>query len=146
MAVLDILPACVSSVYFMYDKEWDKFSFGKVAMASLLLFSNSWGDSWAHYAKFRLLARWPMRVHPVWATCTWVFISTLALKCGIRVNMHLHTSLILYVSCSSCWMFTYMFHNEGRIHMAWTWNMSPTLRRTPIRMLFESSTLVVGWQ
>jgi len=30
MAVLDILPKCVSSVYFMYDKKWDEFSFGKV--------------------------------------------------------------------------------------------------------------------
>ena len=30
MAVLDILPACVSSVYFMYDKEWEKYSLGKV--------------------------------------------------------------------------------------------------------------------
>jgi arginine-tRNA-protein transferase len=30
MAVLDILPYCVSSVYFMYDKAWEQFSFGKV--------------------------------------------------------------------------------------------------------------------
>lgn len=30
VAVLDILPSCVSSVYFMYDKNWEKFSFGKV--------------------------------------------------------------------------------------------------------------------
>lgn len=32
MAVLDILPGCVSSVYFMYDKNWDKFSLGKVGI------------------------------------------------------------------------------------------------------------------
>ncbi|KAK0491001.1 arginine-tRNA-protein transferase [Armillaria novae-zelandiae] len=31
MAVLDILPHCVSSVYFMYDKTWEKFSLGKVS-------------------------------------------------------------------------------------------------------------------
>ena len=31
MAVLDILPNCVSSVYFMYDKEWEQFSLGKAA-------------------------------------------------------------------------------------------------------------------
>jgi arginine-tRNA-protein transferase len=30
MAVLDILPNCVSSVYFMYDDTWEKFSLGKV--------------------------------------------------------------------------------------------------------------------
>ncbi|KAK2466134.1 hypothetical protein APHAL10511_001776 [Amanita phalloides] len=31
MAVLDILPHCVSSVYFMYDKKWEHFSFGKLS-------------------------------------------------------------------------------------------------------------------
>ncbi|KAL0070867.1 Arginyl-tRNA--protein transferase 1 [Marasmius tenuissimus] len=31
MAVLDILPSCVSSVYFMYDDEWDAFSLGKLS-------------------------------------------------------------------------------------------------------------------
>ncbi|KAK0206531.1 arginine-tRNA-protein transferase [Desarmillaria ectypa] len=31
MSVLDILPHCVSSVYFMYDKTWEKFSLGKVS-------------------------------------------------------------------------------------------------------------------
>lgn len=30
MAVLDILPYCVSSVYFIYGKAWEHFSFGKV--------------------------------------------------------------------------------------------------------------------
>ena len=30
MGVIDILPNCVSSVYFMYEKKWEKFSFGKV--------------------------------------------------------------------------------------------------------------------
>lgn len=30
MAVLDILPNCVSSVYFVYDKAWEKYSLGKV--------------------------------------------------------------------------------------------------------------------
>ena len=30
MAVLDILPNCVSSVYFMYDVLWDHYSLGKV--------------------------------------------------------------------------------------------------------------------
>ena len=28
--MLDILPGCVSSVYFMYDPQWERFSFGKV--------------------------------------------------------------------------------------------------------------------
>ncbi|KIY46622.1 hypothetical protein FISHEDRAFT_46915 [Fistulina hepatica ATCC 64428] len=31
MAVLDILPSCVSSVYFMYDKTWERFSLGKLS-------------------------------------------------------------------------------------------------------------------
>lgn len=30
MAVLDILPSCVSSVYFMYNNNWERFSLGKV--------------------------------------------------------------------------------------------------------------------
>jgi arginine-tRNA-protein transferase len=30
MGVLDILPSCVSSVYFMYDPAWEKYSLGKV--------------------------------------------------------------------------------------------------------------------
>lgn len=30
MGVIDILPACVSSVYFMYDATWARFSLGKV--------------------------------------------------------------------------------------------------------------------
>jgi len=31
IGVLDILPGCVSSVYFMYDKRWEKFSLGKIS-------------------------------------------------------------------------------------------------------------------
>ncbi|KAL1681640.1 arginine-tRNA-protein transferase [Schizophyllum commune] len=31
MAVLDILPNCVSSVYFMYDNDWREFSLGKLS-------------------------------------------------------------------------------------------------------------------
>ena len=31
IGVLDILPACVSSVYFIYDNDWEEFSLGKVA-------------------------------------------------------------------------------------------------------------------
>ncbi|KAJ3573884.1 hypothetical protein NP233_g2158 [Leucocoprinus birnbaumii] len=31
MAVLDILPYCVSSVYFIYDKAWEQFCFGKIS-------------------------------------------------------------------------------------------------------------------
>ncbi|KAL1739129.1 arginine-tRNA-protein transferase, partial [Schizophyllum fasciatum] len=31
MAVLDILPKCVSSVYFMYDNDWQAFSLGKLS-------------------------------------------------------------------------------------------------------------------
>ncbi|KAJ7283769.1 arginine-tRNA-protein transferase [Mycena rebaudengoi] len=31
MAVLDILPNCVSSVYFMYDQAWEEFSLGKLS-------------------------------------------------------------------------------------------------------------------
>lgn len=30
MGVLDILPECVSSVYFMYEKDWERLSLGKV--------------------------------------------------------------------------------------------------------------------
>ena len=31
MAVIDILPHCVSSVYFMYDSKWERFSLGKLS-------------------------------------------------------------------------------------------------------------------
>lgn len=31
VGVLDILPRCVSSVYFMYDVEWEEFSLGKLS-------------------------------------------------------------------------------------------------------------------
>jgi arginyl-tRNA--protein-N-Asp/Glu arginylyltransferase len=31
MSVIDILPSCVSSVYFMWEKEYEKFSLGKVS-------------------------------------------------------------------------------------------------------------------
>ncbi|KAF8913802.1 arginine-tRNA-protein transferase [Gymnopilus junonius] len=31
MGVIDILPKCVSSVYFMYDKTWERFSLGKLS-------------------------------------------------------------------------------------------------------------------
>jgi arginine-tRNA-protein transferase len=31
IGVVDILPACVSSVYFMYDTAWEKFSLGKLS-------------------------------------------------------------------------------------------------------------------
>ncbi|KAJ7904373.1 arginine-tRNA-protein transferase, partial [Mycena olivaceomarginata] len=31
LGVIDILPSCVSSVYFMYDPEWEKFSLGKLS-------------------------------------------------------------------------------------------------------------------
>jgi arginine-tRNA-protein transferase len=30
MGVIDILPSCVSSVYFMWEKEYEKFLLGKV--------------------------------------------------------------------------------------------------------------------
>lgn len=35
MAVLDVLPKCVSSVYFMYDTHWEWLSLGKVQYFSL---------------------------------------------------------------------------------------------------------------
>ncbi|EPQ59316.1 hypothetical protein GLOTRDRAFT_125622 [Gloeophyllum trabeum ATCC 11539] len=31
MGVIDILPGCVSSVYFMYDKKWEQYSLGKLS-------------------------------------------------------------------------------------------------------------------
>lgn len=31
MGVIDILPSCVTSVYFMWEKEYEKFSLGKVS-------------------------------------------------------------------------------------------------------------------
>ncbi|KAH8830854.1 arginine-tRNA-protein transferase [Flagelloscypha sp. PMI_526] len=52
MAVLDILPSCVSSVYFMYDKEWEEFSFGKISAlreCSLAQELNNAGISELHY-------------------------------------------------------------------------------------------------
>ena len=30
MGVIDVLPNCVSSVYFMYEKKWERHSLGKV--------------------------------------------------------------------------------------------------------------------
>lgn len=37
MSVLDILPTCVSGVYFVYDKAFERFSFGKVTTAVQLV-------------------------------------------------------------------------------------------------------------
>ena len=31
MSVIDIVPKCVSSVYFMYEKKWENFSLGKAS-------------------------------------------------------------------------------------------------------------------
>ena len=31
MSVIDVVPKCVSSVYFMYEKKWEKFSLGKAS-------------------------------------------------------------------------------------------------------------------
>ncbi len=31
MGIIDILPNCVSSVYFMYDSKWERFSLGKLS-------------------------------------------------------------------------------------------------------------------
>lgn len=31
MGVIDVLPFCVSSVYFMYEKKWERFSLGKLS-------------------------------------------------------------------------------------------------------------------
>ncbi|GBE79744.1 Arginyl-tRNA--protein transferase 1 [Sparassis crispa] len=31
MGVIDIVPSCVSSVYFMYEKKWERFSLGKLS-------------------------------------------------------------------------------------------------------------------
>lgn len=36
MGVIDILPSCVSSVYFMWEKEYEKFSLGKVCRMKLI--------------------------------------------------------------------------------------------------------------
>ena len=43
MAVLDILPKCVSSVYFMYDNDWEQYSFGKVG-PGIFCKTRSWQD------------------------------------------------------------------------------------------------------
>lgn len=40
MGVIDILPSCVSSVYFMYDKAYERFSWGKVYNPNLRVFNN----------------------------------------------------------------------------------------------------------
>ncbi len=32
MSVIDILPGCISSVYFMWEKEYEKLSLGKVSL------------------------------------------------------------------------------------------------------------------
>jgi arginyl-tRNA---protein transferase len=45
MGVIDILPYCVSSVYFIYDGAWQKFSFGKVCSYLDPLFHVSHEDS-----------------------------------------------------------------------------------------------------
>ena len=36
MGVIDILPSFVSSVYFMWEKEYEKFSLGKVCRMKLI--------------------------------------------------------------------------------------------------------------
>lgn len=37
MGVIDILPNCVSSVYFMWEKRFEKFSLGKVSFPFFVL-------------------------------------------------------------------------------------------------------------
>ena len=32
MGVIDVLPNCVSSVYLMWKKDWERFSLGKVCV------------------------------------------------------------------------------------------------------------------
>ncbi|TCD67673.1 Arginyl-tRNA--protein transferase 1 [Steccherinum ochraceum] len=40
MGVIDVLPACVSSVYFMYEKTWDRLSLGKMSALREITLSN----------------------------------------------------------------------------------------------------------
>ncbi|KLO19826.1 hypothetical protein SCHPADRAFT_898398 [Schizopora paradoxa] len=52
MAIIDILPSCVSSVYFMYDTTWERFSLGKLSAmreASLAKEIQSFGVSEMKY-------------------------------------------------------------------------------------------------
>jgi arginyl-tRNA---protein transferase len=54
MAVLDILPSCVSSVYFMYNKEFERFSLGKVSIIYQpqdLIVRHSQSDSSVRYGR-----------------------------------------------------------------------------------------------
>jgi arginyl-tRNA---protein transferase len=32
MSVLDVLPNCVCSAYFLYDSQWERFSLGKLSV------------------------------------------------------------------------------------------------------------------
>ncbi|KIM90668.1 hypothetical protein PILCRDRAFT_811124 [Piloderma croceum F 1598] len=47
MAVVDILPNCVSSVYFIYDKKWEKHSLGKLSALREACLANEMHDAGA---------------------------------------------------------------------------------------------------
>ncbi|KAL0582028.1 Arginyl-tRNA--protein transferase 1 [Marasmius crinis-equi] len=55
MAVLDILPSCVSSVYFMYDDSWDEFSLGKISALREISLANELFSAKAPGLKFLYL-------------------------------------------------------------------------------------------
>jgi len=55
LAVLDILPSCVSSVYFVYDKTWERFSLGKLSALREAALAREIHDAGATQCKFLYL-------------------------------------------------------------------------------------------
>lgn len=82
MGVIDILPGCVSSVYFMYDTTWERFSLGKVSLSRSNLVGRLYLDlhrfySSAPFEKSLWHGICKKLAHLKWDIFTWVCFSSL---------------------------------------------------------------------
>ena len=76
MGVIDILPKCVSSVYFIYDETWERFSLGKVRLVVVLYeIKLPFFPSWVPYGRFLSEERSDKLVYLQWRHYTWVRLS-----------------------------------------------------------------------
>lgn len=74
VGVIDILPGCVSSVYFMYDPKHDKYSLGKVNWCTPR-FLRDWAScisSSVHCERLHWLEKYMMQVLSTWHRLLWV--------------------------------------------------------------------------
>ncbi|KAI0000071.1 arginine-tRNA-protein transferase [Russula vinacea] len=58
MGVIDILPSCVSSVYFMWEKEYEKFSLGKLSALYEISLAKEFHDVGVPQLKHVYMVQW----------------------------------------------------------------------------------------